>query len=80
MRVLTENEQKLLAEFLSRGLSRRDIDTAEAFLQELDTAIDVLRCCGVHPAILRASAEGFSKAFSRREAVSPEPKYEVVIE
>lgn len=80
VRVLTENEQKLLAEFLSRGLSRRDIDTAEAFLQELDTAIDVLRCCGVHPAILRASAEGFSKAFSRREAVSPEPIYEVVIE
>ena len=66
--MLTEGEQEMLSGLLYRGLSRREFSSTGDFIRELDVMLDVLRCGGVHPAILRASAERFSKTFSSRPA------------
>lgn len=71
VQMLTEGEKEMLSGLLYCGLSRREIATTDAFLRELDTAIAVLQSGGVHPAILRKSAEEHSeKALSH----CPPPK------
>ena len=79
IQALTEQEQSWIGDLLFRGLSRRSINSTDAFIKEIDTTIEILENDGVHPAILRTSAEEYFKKLSRRPPQSASTIYDDVI-
>ena len=81
IRTLTKKaEQQWLFDLLGRGLFRREISTADAFIKEIDTTIEILENGGVHPAILRKSPEEHTdKVLSCRPVRSKPTIYDDVV-